>query len=159
MGNRAPDAREADASPLFGLAQIGRLALLPDLFDAVLVPPAVGRETALPVGRQPWLVERPLARPIPPRVRTPSLGAGETEAIALALEAGVSAILVDERAGRRLAAAVGLDVVGTVGILLRAKERGHLVSVRPDLDALLGSGFFISTSLYRYALLRAGEAG
>lgn len=144
---------------MIGLAQIGRLGFLPDLFGAVLVPPAGLHETSRAVSPRPWLVERALARPVDPRVLTPTLGAGETEAIGLALESGVPTVIVDERAGRRLAAAVGLDVVGTVGILLRAKQRGLVGTVRPELDALLATGFFVATSLYRDALMRAGEGG
>lgn len=144
---------------MIGLAQIGRLGFLPDLFGAVLVPPAVRRETSRAVGPRTWLVERAPARPVDPRVLTPTLGAGETEAIGLALELGVPTVIVDERAGRRLAAAVGLDVVGTVGILLRAKQRGLVGAVRPELDALLEAGFFVAMSLYRDTVVRAGEGG
>jgi ribosomal protein S18 acetylase RimI-like enzyme len=86
------------------------------------------------------------------------LGAGEREAIALALELGADAILLDDRPARRVAEAAGLNVVGTLGLLLEAKRVGLLASVRPELDKLLETSFFLSRQLYERLLEMAGES-
>jgi predicted nucleic acid-binding protein len=78
----------ADASVLIALRQIGRLPLLEQLFDEVVIPPAVEREVAPGGPRLPgWIRLRTLLREPHERVAEASLGDGETEAISLALEA------------------------------------------------------------------------
>jgi predicted nucleic acid-binding protein len=85
------------------------------------------------------------------------LGDGEREAIALGIEVGAGAIIIDERAGRRLAEAAGLNVIGTLGLLLQAKLAGVIASVRPELDKLLETSFFLGEELYHQVLGVAGE--
>jgi predicted nucleic acid-binding protein len=86
-----------------------------------------------------------------------SLGCGEKEAIALAIEIQADRVILDDHQGRELAKRLGLQVVGTVGILLAAKRRRLIPAVKPQLDALLRADFFIATKWYREALLQAGE--
>jgi predicted nucleic acid-binding protein len=57
------------------------------------------------------------------------IGPGEAEAIALAIEAGAARIVLDDKKARRIARELGVTVTGTVGVLLRAKQRG--LRVRP----------------------------
>ena len=83
------------------------------------------------------------------------LGDGEWEAIALAVELGTSAILIDDRPARRLAQAAGLNVIGT----LEAKRAGHIRTIRAELDKLLETSFFLSPQLYDQLLRMAGEQG
>ncbi len=65
--------------------------------------------------------------------------------------------MLDERRGRRFARSLNLPVVGSVGILVRAKQAGLVSAVRPLLDALLHHGFFLSEAVYRRILEQAGE--
>ena len=85
------------------------------------------------------------------------LGDGEQEAIALAVAIGAEAVLIDERAGRRVAEEVGLRVIGTLGLLLEAKRAGHIRTIRAELDKLLETSFFLSPQLYDQLLRLAGE--
>jgi len=78
-------------------------------------------------------------------------------AIALATEIGASAILIDDRPARRLAERAGLRVVGTLGLLLQAKKRGLIVTIRPELDKLLETSFFLGEQLYDQVLRMSGE--
>lgn len=158
--DRATDSLPAvvsDSSTLIGLAPIGRLALLADLFEAVLAPTAVVREIARTARLPAWLIERPLTRSIDPRVPESSLGPGETEVIGLAHQLGNRGVILDDRSARRLAEELALPVVGCVGILLQAKRLGRLDAVMPDLDALVTTGFFIAPGLDQQVLADAGE--
>lgn len=85
------------------------------------------------------------------------LGEGEWEAIALAVELGAGAILIDDRPARQLAEAAGLKVIGTLGLLLEAKRAGHIGTVRVELDKLVVTSFFLSPQLYEQVLRMAGE--
>ena len=85
------------------------------------------------------------------------LGDGEREAIALAVEVGADAVLIDERAGRRVAEEAGLKVIGTLGLLLEAKWADHISTIRAELDRLLETSFFLNPQLYDQLLRIAGE--
>jgi uncharacterized protein len=148
----------ADASPLIAFHQIGQLPLLQALFTKVLVPPAVAREIAPSVPNQPWIVERSPTGPLAPQVLQARLGAGESEAISLALELRADRVIVDEKAARQIAQALGLNVMGTLGLLLAAKRRGLVPSVRPLIDALLEKKFWINPQLVERALAAVGES-
>jgi hypothetical protein len=119
----------------------------------------VGREILPSVAPAPWIVERRLTQPIAPLVLRANLGAGESEALSLAVEIRADLLFVDERAGRRVAAALGLSVVGTLGVLLAAKRRGLVAEVRPLIDDLVRRGFWVAPRLVKQALLAAAEEG
>jgi predicted nucleic acid-binding protein len=88
-----------------------------------------------------------------------SLGSGESQTVSLALELKADLVILDDRPARRLAFGLGLPVVGTVGILLRAKQTGFITAVRPLLENLLEVGFRLSPVIRDKALTDAGEAG
>ena len=144
---------------VIALEQIGHLDLLKGLFSAVLIPPAVIREVAPTVTLPAWVSERALTQPIGPQILRIALGPGESEAISLALEIGAQWVILDERPARRLAQALRLPVIGTLGVLLASKRRGLLTAVRPCMDALVNVGFHISPGLYDLVLADAGESG
>jgi predicted nucleic acid-binding protein len=151
----APVVAVLDSSPLIIFHQIGRLDLLRDVFDELVAPPAVAREIAPSLGRLPdWVSEQePLV--IPGSVLT--LDAGEREAIALAIRLAADVILLDDLAGRRRAIQLGLSIVGSAGVLVQAHRRGLLDVVRPNLDAMLTNGLFVSRHLYAEILEAVGE--
>jgi predicted nucleic acid-binding protein len=73
------------------------------------------------------------------------------------LELRAERLILDEQPARRLATSLGLRVIGTVGLLLAAKERGLLTRIRPELEGLLEARFFMDTELYERAISQAGE--
>lgn len=145
----------SDSTALIVLNQIGRLDLIRGVFGRVGVPPAVAREV-IPSLRSlpPWI--EVLQVPQNPDLPT-YLDDGEREAIALALHLVADPIVLDERPGRRVATSLGLDVVGSLGLLVRAKRAGMIRDVRPLMDAMLSSGLYATDTLYRQILVAAGE--
>lgn len=149
----------ADASVLIALAQIGQLTLLERLFGAIVIPPAVAHEVSPSLPRLPaWIETRPLGRPLDARVLEAALDAGESEAIALALEAQAQRVILDDLPARRLAQTLGLSIVGTAGVVYAAKQGGLIPAVRPPLDALRAAGFRLRKDVYEEILKAAGEA-
>jgi len=143
-----------DTSCLIHLERIGRLDLLHSLYDDIRIPPAVQDEYGgVPEGMQVVSVSSTALAQLLHR----TVDAGEAELIALATETNTAHVILDDRAARREADDLGLTVIGTVGLVLRAKRDGHIPTVRPLLDALRGSGFWLSDALYERALDRAGE--
>jgi predicted nucleic acid-binding protein len=83
--------------------------------------------------------------------------AGEAAAIAYCIEHDTDKLLIDDGDGRRAATDRKINVIGTVGVLLIAKEAGLLPLLQPHLAALKNIQFYISDKLFRQALQLAGE--
>ena len=147
----------SNSSPIIALSDIGRLNLLRDLFGEIAVPPGVIRETITAAPLPEWIFETTLTQPMSPEVVTAGLGPGETEAISLALEVNPPWLILDDRPARRLAASLGIPVIGTLGVLFAAKRNGLLTAMKPALNELIQTGFFLAPALYRQVLDDAGE--
>jgi predicted nucleic acid-binding protein len=96
---------------------------------------------------------------IPLTIANARLDAGETEALALALDVHANAVLIDERLGRRIAAALGLHPTGVLGCLVLAKRNGYLPAVAPIVAELQSiAGCWFDDALIAAVLRAAGEA-
>ena len=145
-----------DTSCLIHLERIERLDLLQALYDDLRVPPAVrGEFGSVPEG---FAVEAVQSQGLVRLLRR-TLDAGEAEVIALGMHFDDVHLILDDAAARREAKDLGLTVIGTVGLVLRAHRNGHVPAAKPVLDALRGTGFWISDALYEHALARAAEDG
>lgn len=158
----------ADTSVILNLAVVGQGELLALLFREVLVPPSVVSEfsrLSASHGRFAGLSLPAWARVQKPAMIPPALAqhtelhAGETEALALALEIHAGGVLIDEAVGRAVAIELGLTPIGVLGILVRAKRHGQLSAVGPVVDALLERARFrAAPELVQEVLRLAGEA-
>ncbi len=143
----------ADSTCLIALERIGQIEILPALFEPVLIPPAVAQEFGISL---PWLkVERLSDQALVVALKM-MIDDGEAEAIALSQEQKCR-IILDDRQARRVGQNMGLRVIGTVGILILAKQRGILSTIRPVLQNLDDTGFYISAALKDEALRLAEE--
>ena len=160
----------SDASVLICLGAVGQIHLLKDFFQEVFVPDAVWQEVtvgaAMRAGAKEtvqarhhgWLqVQTPNNRALVASLQI-TLDAGEAEAIALASEIGAGLLLMDESDGRAEARSLGLQITGTLGVLLRARQVGMLPALKPVLDGLIQKhSFRLSRSFYEQALRQVGE--
>jgi predicted nucleic acid-binding protein len=149
----------SDTSPLHYLILCGAESILPSLFHQVVIPPTVFRELQQP--NTPTLV-RQWANSLPTWVDvqlpktinlTLEIDAGELEAICLAQEIHATAVLMDDRAGRKAAIHCGLAVVGTIGLMELAAARG-LIDLPTALSLLRQTNARLDPELIRAALAR-----
>jgi len=82
---------------------------------------------------------------------------GEAETIVLARELGAELVLMDEKKGRRKLSQMGIDKIGTLGILLKAKQMGLLELIRPEIEKLQQQSFSMSQKVVEAVLREAGE--
>lgn len=160
-----PSRVVSNTTPLIALSVIGHLDVLRALYTEILIPPAVHAEImagrikhagAIELNHAPWIRVVSLKDTRRASLLV-DLDRGEAEAIALALELDASLLLVDERLARRYAQRVGLSISGTLGVLLKAKERGFIAELRPLIQRLLEGRIYLGEDIVRKALSLAGE--
>lgn len=155
----------SNTTPLQYLHQIGRLNLLTRLYRQVIVPRAVADELRqgelkgidVPsLQTLAWVTVQPVAAVDLQRVPA-ALDAGEREALALALVQKDPLLILDDAAARTHAKALGIRFTGTLGVLVKAKQAGHMTVVRPYLDKLEEAGFYLRGDVRELVLRLAGE--
>jgi predicted nucleic acid-binding protein len=145
----------SNTSCLIALEGIGRLHLLEQLYQQLVIPGAVAREWGIAIPS--WMTIQPVQNQPLIHALHLQVGLGEAEAIALALETAATRLILDDLRARRVAASFSIPVTGTVGVVLRAKQQGLVPLVRPVFDDLQAAGFWISGALLQQALQLAGE--
>lgn len=155
----------SDTSAISNLFQIGLAHLLKDIYSEVIISPGVQRELfefedqVEFLNLSSWI-----------KVRTPEdqkfvldlinerdLDLGESESIALALEVQSDYLIIDERLGRKIAEGFGLRIIGILGILLIAKRRGFIDSLKDAIKKLQEINFRLHPKLIERVLSEAGE--
>ncbi|RMF37341.1 MAG: DUF3368 domain-containing protein [Chloroflexi bacterium] len=147
----------SNAGPLISLARAGYFSLLRDLFERMYIPRAVYEEVVvagwgLPGSREvegavgEWIEVREAHEPHGAREMF-SLGRGEAEAIALAMEMKADLVLLDDRKARRVAESLGLPLSGTLGVLRRAFQKGLIENWEEVLETLVTHGFWLGKGL------------
>jgi hypothetical protein len=154
-----------DTGPLVYLAQLNRLTLLRDLY-ACYIPPGVldeirvwtyeARHTILSAV-DGWLIVQPIYDTSLRDHLLPQIDLGEAEVVALAVELGISRVLLDDQDARRSARLYGLKPMGTLGLLLEAKRHDLLLEIKPEIERLSQTNFYFSDALIQEILREAGE--
>lgn len=154
----------SDTSSLSNLLIIGRLDLLKRIFGRVIVPTAVETELyAVDRNRreflkQDWIEVVRISNERLFRELRENLDIGEAEAITLSLELAADFLLIDDLAARNEARARGVRIIGVAGILVEAKRRGLIESVKPEIEKLVGiARFRMSSNLISEVLESVGE--
>lgn len=148
-----------NASPIITLAKVGHLNLLVELAPEIGIPRAVFREiTAGPEDDPGRLAlesgwgKRLAESRIYPEVLGWSLGAGETEVLSVALEKSGWTAVIDDATARACARSLGVPVIGTLGVVLRAKRQGTVESAAKIIHELRHAGLYIDDQFVRSVL-------
>lgn len=156
-----------NTSPLIFLGHLGRLGLLQYAGRNIYIPLAVAEEVAekpdaaalaVQIACGTWIQVRDVSDQTAVNLVRSALHKGEAEAIVLATELQAERLVMDDHDARRFADRCGLNTVGTLGILLAAKQRGDIVSLRSEIDRLLAMGFRVNPQLVTAVLQQAGES-
>ena len=86
-----------------------------------------------------------------------ALDNGEAAVVATALTKGIRLVCIDEIVGRRLARMAGLDLTGSIGILIKAKRLGFAVEIRDAVNRMRKHGNWLSAAVITAALAAANE--
>lgn len=153
----------ADSSALIALSLCNAIHLLDRLFEKVVVPQAVFDEITKEHKRESLELSNYLKGKIEPVdiedfVITDFLvGKGELEAVAVYKKLRADKFLVDDKRARKLAQLNGLNTIGSLGVLLVAKEKGLIDRIKPYVEKIVNSDIYIKQDVIDYALSLAGE--
>lgn len=144
----------ADTSCLIIYHKIDQLIILQNTFSELIVT----KEVSVEFGELPnWVVIKEVENKEQYLKLADDLGIGEASSIALALELGNSLLIIDEKKGRKVAGDFNLEIIGSLGVLIKAKEMGVIKSVRAILTLIDKTNFRISSSIREKVLKEAGE--
>lgn len=157
----------SNTTPISNLLHIEKILLLTELFGSVYIPEAVAKEVnVIFSGCQEWqrcieqkqIIIQSASNTDMVKQMLPFLHQGEAEAICLSLEKRAKLFLVDDKDGRTIAQLNNLAVTGTLGILLKAKKAGLILSVKELIDKLRDEHhFWIKEEMYQKVLSIAQE--
>lgn len=145
----------SDTSCFIALHKIGELDILQKLYGKVFTTPEVANEFGkkLPL----WILIRSAKNKSRQQILELQLDKGESSAIALAMEITDSTIILDDYKARKIAEKLKIQTTGTIGVLVKAKLRKIVPSIRPYLERFKKIDFYISSALEKQALKESGE--
>jgi predicted nucleic acid-binding protein len=141
----------SDTSCLIILSKIDLLDILPSLFGEIWITEEVNKEfgEALP----PWITVKKANAVQITKILALNVDKGEASAMALYLEQTEDALLViDERKGRLIAKDLGIKIIGTLGIIVKAKQTGLIADMQKVIDLLEQTDFRLSPILKQQLL-------
>lgn len=148
----------ADTLPINYLLLVGKIDLLSRLFQKIIIPDAVRDEMlvpAAPIVLQKWIANPPNWIEIKTVTvidkNLSILDSGEQAAITLSQTLPADLLIIDERLGRRAASSLGIPIIGTLGILDDAANRG-LINLSDAIDRLKQTNFRISRRIIQTLL-------
>lgn len=153
----------ANTTPLISLASIGKLELLKEIFGEIIIADAVYNEIKAKQGYGYNEIDTDFIRVQSIKgiayrdFLLNQLDLGETETIILAKEIDADFVIIDENIAYKIAKSSELNVVRTLSILLRAKEKGLIPALKPLLDEMIIKGRWYSQRVYKTILEQAGE--
>ncbi len=152
----------ANTTPLIALANIDQLELLHKLYGTIIVPQAVMDEIIREPAKQrvcsaSWIKVEMIQDQSQKDIFRARLHAGEVEVMILAREQKADLVIMDDDAAKKTAKFLGLNVTGTLGVLLKAKKEGYLEKVEPVMNELIRNGLFINDAVKKCVLKEAGE--
>lgn len=120
-----------NSTPLIALSKVGRLELLKQMYGEIYIPDAVFREVTMKndsvreeIMKSIWIHIETVKNNRDRRMYSAKLHAGEVEVMILAQESDTdSLVVIDDYAARKTAEFLGLNLTGTVGMLIKAKRQ------------------------------------
>ncbi len=151
-----------NTTPLIALADIGQLELLHQLYGEILIPGAVMDEIKSEpaktlVTNAPWIKKSNIGGAERRNLFKARLHSGEIEVILLAEDEKANLVIIDDNSAKKTAKYLGLNVTGTLGVLLKAKKEGLIKELKPLMDMLDDDGFYIDANTRNLMMKYAGE--
>lgn len=157
-----------DTNVIIDFSKIGRLDLLKGVFGEVVIPDEVKDELLAGMEDGPedveikkaigsWILVEKVKDQLALENLIIHIEKGESASIVLCKEINADLLALNDLKARGIAHALGIKIIGTLGILLLSKDMGLIQEIKPLIDKLRKIGAYISDSLYNRVLKDAGE--
>lgn len=154
-----------NSTPLIILCNVGRVDILQKLYGQIVIPEAVYEEVTAKKDSAcqqlvlaDWIHVERIKEQTAKKMYQAKLHDGEVEVMILAQEdKNTELVIIDDNAAKKTAKYLGLNVTGTLGVLLKAKRMGIIKEVSPIISEMRKKGFYVSGYLERIILEQAGE--
>lgn len=154
-----------NASPLIFLTKLELIDIIIHLFEVVIIPNGVKEEILKQEDKtSEWInstkksnIEIEKIDEIPSYIKAWDLGKGESEVIAFARKNEQFITALDDKAARNCANSLKIKVIGTLGLILFAKNQGIISNASEYLHKLKQLGYRIDDDTFQYALYLANE--
>lgn len=153
-----------NSTPLITLSKLRHLNLLRELYEEIIIPVAVKEEVTVKddlasqdvLDNLDWIkvVDCPVADR---NIFSSKLHAGEIEVLILAQNLQADLIIVDDKPARKAATFLGFEITGTVGVLVKAKKRELIKTVKPFIESMKEIEIRLSDDVIEMALRQANE--
>ena len=155
----------ANSTPIILLQKIGQLELLNKLYSKIYIPEAVYKEVIIDgnkgddfISAASFIEVSKIQNIKAKKLFATSLHEGEVETIMLAMEMTADLCILDDLLARKYAKNAGLNITGTLGVLIAAKSKGYIKEVKPIMDRLIyDEGMFVDNDLYSSVLIIVKE--
>ncbi len=153
----------SNTTPIISLSSIGKIQILKDLFQEIIIPQAVYDEIKVKQGYGynevdlSFITVQTIQNTEREKFLLEQLDAGEVQAIVLSEEINANNTIIDENTGYIIAKESGLNVIRTLSILLKAKEVEIITEIKPLLDEMISKGRWYSNHVYYSFLKKANE--
>jgi predicted nucleic acid-binding protein len=153
----------SDTTPISNFIQIERLNILRLLYHEIIIPEKVVEELNAKfdfegiLTKNTWIKVGHLSKISEKLLAFKNLDSGELEAISLALESKANKLIIDEVNGRVVAKNLGLEIIGTLGILTEAKKKNLISNIKIEIEKLKEIDFWMSETLINSILKQANE--
>lgn len=152
----------SNTTPLIALANIGHLELLHKLYERIIIPQAVMDEVISEpakslIKNSSWIHVEQIKDTSKKTFYRARLHAGEVEVMILAQEQNADLVIMDDNTAKKTAKFMGLNVTGTLGVLLRTKKEGYIDLIEPIINELINDGLYVSDVVREYVLKEAGK--
>lgn len=155
-----------NTTPLLSLGNIEKLNILRQMYGKIIIPKSVYEEvmekqdTASQVltAAMDWIEVKSIENRADYAMYRSRLHSGEIEVMILAQQVPrADLVILDDMAARKTANYLGIPLTGTIGVLIKAKQRGIITAVMPILEELEANGFFISNKVKQMIITKTGE--
>ncbi len=154
-----------DSSPIILLGKANLLSIISPLAETWIVPKQVITEIEVKRPATPYLkdlgesakVSKSEVGQIPSVITSWDLGEGENEVLAIALQINNCRAVLDDWQARNCANLLDIPVIGTVGLILRAKRHGYITSAREEIEKLLRCGLYIHPKILEQVYKQVNE--
>ena len=155
-----------NSTPLIALSHVKQLDLLRDLYGQVTIPRAVYNEISVKTDYSckkavddalGWIVVEDIKNQMAKNMYKTQLHEGEVEVMILSLEQDADLVVIDDANAKKHAKYLNLNVTGTLGILIKAKQKGYINELKPILEEMVEKHIYLSDKLIKMCLERVGE--